>query len=114
MNACLAIARHVPAALVLATLAAPAIAGTPTPTLPPVQAEAVLYVADCAERALPSQRQVGEWTGQHNSSQVYATRQRLMAEIGRACQRNGVEQVRVVSHRADAARELVAIAERRK
>lgn len=101
-------------ATILAAIAAPAAAQTSTPTLPAVQAEAVLYVADCERRVLPSQREVGEWTGQHNFSQVYDTRQRLMAEIGRACQKVGIEQVRVVSRtRADTPTELVAIAGRR-
>lgn len=103
------------AALVLAAIAAPVAAQKATPSLPPVTAQAVLYVADCQQRALPTQREVGEWTGQHNFSQVYATRQRLMSEIGRACQQTGVEQVRVVLQaRAPAARELVAVVDRQK
>lgn len=72
-------------------------------TLPAVQAQGVLHVFGCGARALPSQRQVGEWTGQHNFSQVYDTRQRLMADIGRACQRDGVDQVRLVGEAAPVA-----------
>jgi hypothetical protein len=53
-------------------------------------------VVDCAKPALPSQREVGEMTGQYNFSQVYATRARLMAEAHRACQRDGVARVRLV------------------
>ena len=53
-------------------------------------------VVDCAKPALPSQREVGEMTGQYNFSQVYATRTRLMAEARRACQREGVARVRLV------------------
>lgn len=53
-------------------------------------------VIDCAKPALPSQREVGEMTGQHNFSQVYATRARLMSEAHRACQREGVARVRLV------------------
>ena len=107
--------RNFLAALALAAIAAPAAAQKSTPSLPPVTAQAVLYVADCQQRALPTQRAVGEWTGQHNFSQVYATRQRLMSEIGRACQQTGVEQVRVVLQTSvPAARELVAVADRRK
>ena len=114
MRARIFIARNILAALVLAAIAAPVAAQKPTPSLPPVTAEAVLYVADCQQRALPTQREVGEWTGQHNFSQVYATRQRLMSEIGRACQQTGVEQVRVVLQTgAPAVIELVAVADRR-
>lgn len=53
-------------------------------------------VVDCAKPALPSQREVGEMTGQYNFSQVYATRARLMAEARRACQRKGITRVRLV------------------
>jgi hypothetical protein len=53
-------------------------------------------VIDCAKPALPSQREVGEMTGQYNFGQVYATRVRLMAEARRACQREGVTRVRLV------------------
>jgi len=115
MHARIFTARTFSAALVLAAIAAPIAAQKPTPSLPPVTAQAVLYVADCQDRALPTQREVGEWTGQHNFSQVYATRQSLMSEIGRACQQTGVEQVRVVRETsAGAATELVAVADRKK
>lgn len=83
------------AASLLAACVAPACAQDgPTP-LPPVQAGA-LFVADCASPRLPSQRQVGEWTGLHNFGQVYGARGRLMVDIGRACQRPGVGHVQVV------------------
>ena len=84
-------------AVVLAALAAPVAARDATPSLPAVEADRVHYVVDCQHRSLPSQREVGEWTGQHNFSQVYDTRERLMGEIGRACQRHGIDQVRLVS-----------------
>lgn len=66
-------------------------------TLPSVRVT-TQFVADCAHPNLPTQRQVGEWTGLHNLGQVYAARERLMAEIGRACQRPGVGRVQVVMH----------------
>jgi hypothetical protein len=53
-------------------------------------------VVDCAKPALPSQREVGEMTGQNNYSQVYATRARLMSEVRRACQREGITRVQLV------------------
>jgi hypothetical protein len=53
-------------------------------------------VIDCARPALPSQGEVSEMTGQHNFSQVYATRARLMAEAHRACQRQGTARIRLV------------------
>lgn len=62
------------------------------------QVQVVQYVFDCrVPRALPSQRVVGEWAGQHNFAQVYDTRQKLMALVGRACRQSGIEQVRLVS-----------------
>lgn len=94
----------------LLRIAAPVAAQDPMPSLPTVKAEAVRYVAACDRRSLPSQRDVGEWTGQHNFSQVYATRERLMAEIGRACQRGGIEAVQVVSRDGQAPRELQLVA----
>lgn len=99
----------------LAFAAAPAAAQDPAPMLPPVQAEAVRHVVDCERRNLPSQRDVGEWTGQHNFSQVYDTRQRLMAEIGRNCRRPGTGQVQVVARMSSVqgALRLVALAEHR-
>ena len=60
---------------------------------------AVGIVIDCARPALPSQQDVGELLGQHNFSQVYATRGRLMAEARRACRRNGTAKVLVQQSR---------------
>lgn len=104
-------AKTIVAGLFLLPIVATTAQDAPT-AMPPIQVEAVQHVADCRHRVLPTQREVGEWTGQHNLSQIYATRQRLMAEIGRACQRNDVLQVQLVSRRQAAAREpqLVAIA----
>jgi len=74
---------------------APAAFASDVQSLPQVQA--VQYVFDCAgPRTLPSQRQVGEWTGQHNVTQIYQTRQKLMAEVARSCNRAGIEQVHLV------------------
>ncbi len=53
-------------------------------------------MVDCVKPALPSQREVGEMTGQYNFSQIYATRARLMSEARRACQREGITRVRLV------------------
>lgn len=97
--------RTVLAAGLLAACAAPACAQHAT-TLPPVRAGA-LFVADCAHPALPSQRQVGEWTGLHNFGQVYAAREQLMGDISRACRRPGaghVQLVRQSGRRGDAGR----------
>lgn len=69
------------------------------------QVQAVQYVFDCtAPRALPTQREVGEWTGQNNFAQVYETRQKLMAEVTRACNRAGIEQVQLVREQPAAGR----------
>lgn len=98
------------AALCMACVA-PAFAQEGPTTLPPVHV--VQYVADCAHPALPTQRQVGEWTGLHNFGQVYAARAGLMGDIARACQRPGVDRVHVATRPlpAQAGGPLVAVAE---
>lgn len=73
-----------------------AAAQEPLPSFPAVQAKTVLYVANCDHRSLPSQRAVGEWTGQNNFGQVYATRARLMGDISRACMKPGIKRVNLV------------------
>ena len=60
--------------------------------------QATGFVVDCASPRLPAQREVGEWTGLHNFGQVYAARERLMADIGRACRRRGAGRVQVTVH----------------
>ena len=82
--------------MLAAAFATPAIAQEAMPTLPPINTQVIRYLVDCRERALPSQRQVGEWTGQSNFGQVYDTRERLMQQVGRSCQRDGVERVQLV------------------
>lgn len=88
--------RHLAAALVLfsATLGNAQAQQAPR-ALPPVQAVQVVVECQSPQR-LPTQAQVGDWTGQHNFSQVYATRTRLVADIHRACRRPGIEQVQLV------------------
>ena len=77
---------------------APAAVAGETQSLP--RAQAVQHVFDCqAKRALPSQREIGEWAGQHNFTQAYDTRRKLMAVVGRACLKAGVRQVRLVRDR---------------
>lgn len=89
------------AIVLLSTVLGAAFAQEPS-TLPAVTARAVLQVIDCENRVLPSQREVGEWTGQHNFSQVYATRQRLMGDVARACHKPGIGQVLLVQVRQPA------------
>lgn len=84
------------ATLALAAFAAPVAAQEPTQSLPTIHADAILHVFDCANRSLPSQREVAEWTGQHNFGQVYDTRKRLMGEVARACNRPGTGEVALV------------------
>ena len=81
-------------AALFAVCTAPAFAQDGATTLLSVRVTG--FVADCASPRLPTQRQVGAWTGLHNFGQVYAARERLMAGIGRACQRRGVDRVQVV------------------
>ena len=82
-----------------AAACAPAARAGEMPSLPQVQA--VRHVHDCtAPQRLPSQREVGEWTGQHNFAQVYDTRQKLMAEIARSCRQAGIGRVLIVSSAA--------------
>lgn len=83
-------------AVLFAACTAPAYAQEGVTTLPSIQV--IRFVAECTSLRLPTQRQVGEWTGMHNFGQVYAARERLMAGIGRACQRRGVGRVQVVMH----------------
>jgi len=64
-----------------------------TETLDPASASIVI---DCAKRTLPAQHQVGRMLDQDNFGQVYASRARLMGEVGRACKRAGVGRVAVV------------------
>ena len=83
-----------PACLVACALAMPAAAESTLQVLQPVQA--VRVVVDCEVRTLPSLRVIGEMLGQNNSGQIYASRARLMSEVGRACQRPGIERVGLV------------------
>lgn len=84
----------------MATAAGPVPAAVAGEVQSSPQAQAVQYVFDCqAKRALPSQREIGEWAGQHSFAQVYDTRQKLMAVVGRACLKAGVRQVRLVRDR---------------
>lgn len=73
----------------LVSAATPLVAAENVRAAPPI-------VVDCARRALPSQRQVGEILGQANFSQVYASRARVMAEVGRACRKPEARHVRLV------------------
>ena len=87
-----------------------AVQGEDAPSLPPVRATG--FVSECARRTLPSQRQVGEWTGLQNFGQVYAAREEVMADIGRACRKPGIGRVQVVTRPQPAreAQDLVAVA----
>lgn len=89
-----------PGCLLLAAGASPAAEESPVQALEPVQvtepAPIIRLVFDCDARVFPSQRLVGEILDQHNFSQVYDSRTRLMAEVGRACQRPGAERVGLV------------------
>lgn len=79
----------------LAVSASAYAAEPPLTEVAPIRAAALLSFS-CEVRTLPTQREVGEALDQHNFSQVYASRARLMSEVGRACQRPGVERVDVV------------------
>lgn len=66
---------------------------------------------DCQSLHRPTQREVGEWTGQHNFSQVYETRTRLMGQFVQACKRSGAAQLNVVlERRAPRARRTPTVA----
>lgn len=88
--------RHLAATLALFAAANGSAHAQQTPrALPAVQAVQIVLACQSPQR-LPTQAQVGEWTGQHNFGQVYATRTRLVADIQRACRRPGIEQVQLV------------------
>ncbi|AKC86733.1 hypothetical protein WQ53_08160 [Pseudoxanthomonas suwonensis] len=72
---------------------APARAASPD-TAPAAPPEGI--VIDCDRPVLPSQKTIGELAEQHNFGQVYATRQRAMVEVQRACLREGVSAVLLV------------------
>ena len=83
-------------ALVVLSVATPSIAG-------PAGADETIaprIVIDCARPRLPPQHEVGALLGQHNASQVYASRAALMGEARRACRRQGARPQRVVFERA--------------
>ncbi|GAB3746329.1 hypothetical protein [Lysobacter olei] len=83
-------------AVALLVASASALSAEPPVTeVAPIRAAALLTF-QCEARVLPKQRDVGEALGQYNFSQIYASRARLMSEVGRACQRSGVERVDVV------------------
>jgi len=66
---------------------------------------------DCQSLHRPTQREVSEWTGQHNFSQVYETRTRLMGQFIQACKRSGGAPVKVVLERgAPQARRAATVA----
>lgn len=88
--------RHLCIALLLAVTTTPAIAQESSQTLTTVQVRGALYVAECNHRVMPSQREVGEWTGLHNFGQVYAARERLVSDISRVCRRPGIARVQIV------------------
>lgn len=86
-------------AIALAVCSPAALAETPQPGS---------IVIDCADFALPSQRQVGELLGQYNLGQVYASRTRLMANARRNCKGGAERVVLVVEPVRDARREQLA------
>lgn len=84
-------------ATVFVLTAAPAVAAPPS------------LLIDCARPVLPDQQAVARLTGLDNPGQVYAARARLMAEAGRACHRDGAQQVRIVlAPQAERAQALAA------
>ena len=87
-------------AIALAVVSSPAIAETPQP--------ATSIVIDCADFALPTQRQVGELFGQHNAGQVYASRTRLMVNARRDCKGGASQVILVVEPAQDARRDNLA------
>ena len=82
----------------LALASAPAVAAGADAALAPSEGIRV----DCRRPALPRQQAIGELAGQHNLAQVYATRQRAMGEVRRACHREGVAAVLLVPRRQPA------------
>lgn len=67
------------------------------PTLPPARADSPSVATelrmDCARPRLPPQYETGRWLEQANAGQAYASRERLMADVRRACQRPGIRTV---------------------
>lgn len=83
------------AALVLsAGFAAPALAGND-----PVPSAASTLLVSCDNGSRPSQRDVGQLLETNNAGQAYAARGRLMAQVRRACHKEGVQQVALLASR---------------
>lgn len=74
-----------------------------TPIVPPAP-DGTVHVLHCDALARPSQTQVAAWTGQQGAGQVFAARQRLMANVSRLCKKPGVQLVRLVLANPPAAR----------
>ncbi|NDK39512.1 hypothetical protein DT603_11735 [Pseudoxanthomonas gei] len=83
--------RHILQSTLGLTLLLSAAAAAAGPGMPTLTANGLVF--DCQAPAMPSQRQVGELTGQANFSQVYATRARVMGDVRRACNRQGITRV---------------------
>lgn len=93
----------------LGTAAGPAArAADPPPARP-------FVVIDCDRAVAPPQHVIGELAGEHNLAQVYATRQRVMAEVRRGCLREGIDAVVLVRRKQPSVstRELRQIAAHR-
>ena len=85
--------------IAVAAVSAPVLAGEPASV-----------AIDCARPTLPSQRAIGELAGQQNVGQVYATRARVMAEVRRACQRDGTAGVLLVRTQAESPADMRRVA----
>ncbi len=82
---------------VLLVAAAAAFAPAPIDAREPAApASAERIVIDCERQVRPRQRQIAELSGQSNLGQVYSTRERTMAEVRRACRREGIARVLLV------------------
>jgi hypothetical protein len=86
----LATASLVLAATLATTFTMPVAAAAPLPS-----GHAVLVVP-CGPGNRPSQRAVAELLGTNNAHEVYAGRERLMAQVRNACRKAGIAQVAVV------------------
>ena len=79
--------------LLLAALASLALLPFAAAAAPPAT---VSIEIDCAQRTLPSQRDVAQLLGIDNFDQAYAARTRLLANAQRSCKRTDAEQIILV------------------
>jgi hypothetical protein len=69
---------------------------TPVAAAAALPSDHAVLVVSCGPGNRPSQRAVAELLGTNNAQEIYAGRNRLMAQVRSACRKAGTERVAVV------------------